>query len=162
LDDSQVGMPEATLPVVPGMEGCHWAFRKTDDAHWPKLMQMLLGGNLIKSRDAVGWLVDYAGSLEDCLQITWKIASGQPHSLPRRSVETNALSGIPADFRMPGWENGAAELARKAILDTIRDSCGVSIAEALDVQARHSADFMTSKACSAGRIGQEYTKVMAV
>ena len=28
VDDAALGMPEVTLPVVPGMEGCHWPFRK--------------------------------------------------------------------------------------------------------------------------------------
>ena len=162
LEDAQVGMPEATLPVVPGMEGCHWAFRKANSAHWPNLMQLLLGGAPVKAREAVGWMIDYSGSLEDCLQMTWRIAAGQQHNLQRRAVATGALSGLPADFRLPEWENGAAEAARKAILDTIRDSCGVTINEALDVQARHSADFMSSSLCKAGRIGQEYSKVMIV
>ena len=28
VEDALLGMPEVTLPVVPGMEGCHWPFRK--------------------------------------------------------------------------------------------------------------------------------------
>ena len=30
VDDAAMGFPEVTLPVVPGMEGCHWPFRRTD------------------------------------------------------------------------------------------------------------------------------------
>jgi len=31
-------MPEVTLPVVPGMEGCHWPFRKADPSDHKKLL----------------------------------------------------------------------------------------------------------------------------
>ena len=36
LDSVQLGMPEVTLPVVPGMEGCHWAFRKVARDQHPR------------------------------------------------------------------------------------------------------------------------------
>ena len=36
VDDASLGMPEVTLPVVPGMEGCHWPLRKVGSEQWPK------------------------------------------------------------------------------------------------------------------------------
>ncbi|OGF58773.1 MAG: hypothetical protein A2Y62_09720 [Candidatus Fischerbacteria bacterium RBG_13_37_8] len=69
VDNADLGMPEVTLPVVPGMEGCHWAFRKTSPENYYKLLQMLLEGRFVKAKDATGWLVDYdyAGSMEEAL-----------------------------------------------------------------------------------------------
>ncbi|NIN73072.1 MAG: hypothetical protein GTO46_14320, partial [Gemmatimonadetes bacterium] len=56
LEGAELGMPEVTLPVVPGMEGCHWPFRKADHQHWPKLVELLLTGKTVKAGEAVGWL----------------------------------------------------------------------------------------------------------
>jgi hypothetical protein len=47
-------------------------------------------------------------------------------------------------------------------MDTIKDSCGTDLQNALKVQAQHSADFMTSKPCKKGSIGTEFKKVVAV
>ena len=52
------------------------------------------------------------------------------------------------------------EGARKAIMDCIQASCSVALSEALDVQAKHSGNFMTSKLCQRGAIGAEAKKVM--
>ena len=46
-----------------------------------------------------------------------------------------------------------AEAARKAILDCIRAACGTTLAEAVDVQAKHSAEFMTTPHCNRGAVG---------
>ena len=54
------------------------------------------------------------------------------------------------------------EAARKAIIETIRDSCGTDLKEALTVQAKHSAEFMVSDACKYGRIGAEFKRLMDV
>ncbi|MEE9190652.1 MAG: hypothetical protein V3U16_07770, partial [Candidatus Neomarinimicrobiota bacterium] len=64
LDKAVLGMPEVTLPVIPGMEGCHWPFRKADSENWPKLVHLLLSGESVPASKAVGWLVDYAGPQE--------------------------------------------------------------------------------------------------
>ncbi len=53
-------------------------------------------------------------------------------------------------------------LARQAILDCIDQSCGTTLAEALGMQAEHSAGFMISPACRQGAIGAMYKKTMAV
>ena len=36
---------------------------------------MLLGGKAVKARDGLGWLVDYAGPMDDALAKAWAIAS---------------------------------------------------------------------------------------
>ncbi len=54
------------------------------------------------------------------------------------------------------------EAARHAIVDTVRGACEVPVAEALDIQARHSGGFMTSKACLSGTIGAMYKKTWAI
>ena len=163
VDDAQLGMPEVTLPVVPGMEGCHWSFRKTDPANWPKLIELLLTGRSVKAPDAVGWLADFAGSLEDSLSMVAKILTGGDHGLPRRKVETGALSGIPkeAGGQMPAGDE-AAEAARRAIMDSVVSSCEATLADAIDIQAKHSAGFMTGAWCRKGAIGAAYTKTMKV
>jgi enoyl-CoA hydratase/carnithine racemase len=162
VDTAQVGMPEVTLPVIPGMEGCHWPFRKATPNQWPRLLTLLLGGGTVKASDAVGWLVDYAGTMDDSLKMTWKLATGQSNSVPLRKVADKPLTNIPLEVALPVAETPEGEAARKAILDTIRASAGVALNEALDVQSKHSADFMASSLCKHGRIGQEFNRVMVV
>jgi enoyl-CoA hydratase/carnithine racemase len=162
VDDARLGMPEVSLPVVPGMEGCHWPFRKANHKDWPKLLQLLLGGRQVNAKDAVGWLADYAGSQEEALQTAWKIATGEDHGLSKRKVEENELDEIPTDFSLPAPENPGVETARKAILETIRDSCGAALSNALTIQAKHSADFMTSDPCKKGVIGTEFNRLMVI
>lgn len=162
VDEARLGMPEVTLPVVPGMEGCHWPFRKANHKDWPKLLQLLLGGRQVNAKDAIGWLADYAGSQEEALQTAWKIATGEDHGISKREVEENVLDEIPTDFSLPAPENPGVETARKAIMETIRDSCGAALSNALTIQAQHSADFMTSDPCKKGVIGTEFNRLMVI
>lgn len=162
VEDAALGMPEVTLPVVPGMEACHWPFRKADRSQWPKLVSMLLSGTPVKAKDAVGWLIDYAGPTSESLQTVWRLAAGTAAGLPRRKLQEGVLHGIPADVGIPPSDNPATEAARKAILETIRHACGVPLSEALDVQARHSADFTASLFCREGNIGAEHQRTMMV
>ncbi len=162
VEDAMLGMPEVTLPVVPGMEGCHWSFRKTNNENRHKLLKLLLEAEQVSAKDAVGWLIDYAGSHNEALQITWKIAAGKDHGLVKRDVKENALDEISFDIKLQASDNPGMEAARKAIIETIRDSCCVDLKEALIIQAKHSAEFMISNACKYGRIGEEYKRVMDV
>jgi enoyl-CoA hydratase/carnithine racemase len=160
---ADLGMPEVTLPVVPGMEGCHWPFRKTSSEHWPKLAKLLLSGASMKAKETVGWLADYAGPMDDSLRMAWNIATDGDHRLSPRQLETGALQGIPADASGIVTPAGPPlEAARKAILDTVAASCGAPLSEALDIQAKHSAGFMSSKHCRKGVIGTAYTKTMKI
>jgi enoyl-CoA hydratase/carnithine racemase len=163
LDATELGMPEVTLPVVPGMEGCHWPFRKARPEDRPHVLRMLLEGRPVKAKDAVGWLVDFAGPLEAALQASWQVASGGPHGIPRRLLEEGALPDVTGGaVGLAPAGSSAMEAARAAIVATIRESCGVPLAEAVVVQARHSAGFMVSAAFRAGRIGSEAAKTLAV
>ncbi|MCK4236367.1 MAG: enoyl-CoA hydratase/isomerase family protein, partial [Candidatus Krumholzibacteria bacterium] len=162
-EGADLGMPEVTLPVVPGMEGCHWPFRKTGAEHWPKLLEMLLEGKPFKARDTVGWLIDYAGSMDEALKMVWKVVTDGDHGLPVRKVKEGALKGLPKEFgHMADLEDPNLEAGRRAIFKNIQDSCGSTLSEALDKQARHSADFMTSSHCRKGIIGAEFKKTMVV
>ena len=162
VDNAKLGMPEVTLPVVPGMEGCHWSFRKAKKDDWDKILKLLLEGNQVNAKSAVGWLIDYAGSLEDTIQTAWTIANARDHGLPKREVKENAFEGIPTDIRLTIPDNPGVEAARKVIVDTIKDSCGTDLQNALKIQAQHSADFMTTNLCKKGSIGIEFKKVMTV
>lgn len=162
VEDASLGMPEVTLPVVPGMEGCHWPFRKADRSQWPALVAMLLDGTPVKAKDAVGWLIDYAGPMPESLLTVWQLASGTAAGPAKRKLNEGALEGIPAEVGVPASDNPAREAARKAILETIRHSCGVPLSEALEVQARHSADFTVTSFCRDGSIGAEHQKTMKV
>ena len=163
VDDGQLGWPEVNLPVVPGMEGCHWPLRKATQADRPRLMEMLLSGRFVKATDAVGWLVDYAGSMDDALKTAWAIATDGDHGLSKRGVEEGALTGVPTDMPgLPEAGNPGSAAARKAIVETVQKSCGVPLAEALAVQADMAADFLASKWCSKGAVGTEYSKTMKV
>ncbi|GAB4149751.1 MAG: hypothetical protein Fur0037_18140 [Planctomycetota bacterium] len=162
-EDVQFGMPEVTLPVVPGMEGCHWSFRKADQADWPKLMKMLLSGRPVRASEATGWLCDFAGPLEDALKEAWAIASGKGSRTKRRTLEAGPLSGVPEDVpRLPAPQSPAEEEARRAISECVRKSCGAPLSEALEIQARISGDFMVSKACLSGAIGTDYKKTVKI
>jgi enoyl-CoA hydratase/carnithine racemase len=163
VDGARLGMPEVTLPVIPGMEGCHWPFRKAQSDDWGKVLTMLLGGQAVRAPEAVGWLIDYAGSLEDTLGMAWTLAVGGEGGLARRPVEDGVLAGVPTD--VPGLAEADGEMgraARTAFAECIQGACGATLSEALELQARHSAAFMTSKACKRGEIGGQYMKTMMV
>jgi enoyl-CoA hydratase/carnithine racemase len=163
VEDSTLGMPEVTLPVVPGMEGCHWPFRRTESDDWPKLLRLLLGGSPVKAGEAVGWLIDYAGSLEETLTTAWRIATDGDHGLSRRSLEEGSLEGLPTEIGgLPDAGDPGIEAARKAIMVSVQRSCHATLNEALDVQTKLSADFMTTTHCRKGRVGAEYARTAVV
>ncbi|MBF0105957.1 MAG: hypothetical protein HQM16_11585 [Deltaproteobacteria bacterium] len=163
VSDCDLGMPEVTLPVIPGMEGCHWPFRRAHKKDWPRLVKLLLGGRFIKAKEATGWLVDDAGSLENTLKKVWRIAVGEDHGLALRPLNADPISGIPTDAACMAVADDPVTLAaQKAILDNIIASCGVTLNEAIDRQARHSAGFMSGDYCRGGAIGQQYAKTMKV
>ena len=163
VDGAELGMPEVTLPVVPGMEGCHWPFRRMAREHWPAFLAMLLAGRPEKAKDTVGWLTDFVGGLDDALQITCVVASGGEHNLTRRALEEGALEGVVE--AVPDLSAAAGpemEAGRMAILDTIRAATASTLEEALEIQARHSGGFMTGDACRRGIIGTAWKKTVLV
>ncbi|UCC74511.1 MAG: hypothetical protein JSV86_08145 [Gemmatimonadota bacterium] len=163
VEDAQLGWPEVTLPVVPGMEGCHWPFRKANPDHWPKLLNLLLTGRPARASDALGWLVDYAGPLDQAVQTAWKVASGADHGLQQRTVEAGTLKEVPTDIRdLPAADSPGMETARGAIIECMQQACALPLSEALAAQAKRSADFLASAACREGQVGAEYTRTMSV
>ncbi len=163
VDDAQLGWPEVTLPVVPGMEGCHWPLRKADPDHWPKLLHLLLTGQPIRATDAQGWLVDYAGPMDQALAMAWKVASDGDHGLKQRPVEEGALKGIPTDFGdLPPAGSPEMETARGAIIDCLNQAGALPLSAALEVSAKLAADFLNSDTCRQGIVGAEYARTMAV
>jgi enoyl-CoA hydratase/carnithine racemase/3-hydroxyacyl-CoA dehydrogenase len=163
VDDARLGWPEVTLPVVPGMEGCHWPFRRTSPEHWPKLVAMQLGGAPVKAGEAVGWLIDCAGKMDDVLKIAWMLATDGDHGLRKRPLESGRLDGVPSDAAGLAAPDGPLDrTARGSIMDCIQHSCGVTLAEALPLQAKIAAEFLNSKACREGRVGAEYARTMNV
>jgi len=163
VDDAKLGMPEVTLPVVPGMEGCHWPLRKAKSEDWPKLMAMLLSGRQVKATEAVGWLIDDAAPLEQALRTAWQVASNGDHKLKRRQVNSDALAAVPTDVaNVPPPDSPAMAEARVAIAKCVQDACGATLADALDIQSKHSGDFMVTKACLGGVIGADWAKTTKV
>ncbi len=160
--DTMLGMPEVTLPVVPGIEGCHWLFRKASPKDWAKILRLLLTGKSVPAAEAVGWLIDFAGPLDKAVQKAWAIVAEADHDLPMRKLNEKSLSAIPTDISLPSADSPAVEAARKAILDCINQSCGTHMPEALEVQAKHSAGFMCSRECRQGMIGSEASKILSV
>ncbi|HEX5030023.1 MAG TPA: enoyl-CoA hydratase-related protein [Candidatus Eisenbacteria bacterium] len=161
VEDASLGFPEVTLPVVPGMEGCHWPFRKAPRDSWPRIAALLLGGAPVKAKSAVGWLLDAAAPMESALATAWGLAMGTA-AAKRRPLEQGALSGVPRGVAgLPPAEAGTAA-ARAAIADCVQRSCEVPLAEALRVQSEASGAFMSSKECRSGRVGLEYARTMEV
>ncbi len=162
VEDCRLGFPEVTLPVIPGMEGCHWPFRKTSADQWPVLLKLLLEGRPVKASDSVGWLVDVAAPMAGALKATASLLARDDAGVPRRELEEGPLSGVPTE--VPGITPGddATEAARRAIVATVVAACGASLSDALGIQAGHSADFMTSKACRRGAVGQEAARTLKV
>jgi enoyl-CoA hydratase/carnithine racemase len=159
----RLGMPEVTLPVVPGMEGCHWPFRRMAEKHWPRLLTMLLEGRQISAGDGVGWLLDFAGPFDEALKTAWKLASGGDPGIPRRGLDDGPLDGVVGSVPGLGAASGPGmEAGRKAILDTIEAATVAPIGEALEIQARHSGGFMVSDACGRGVIGSAWKKTVLV
>jgi hypothetical protein len=99
------------------------------------------------------------------MQTAWGLATAAPNGRPERTLQEQPLEGIAkaiGDLDLPASGNPATEDARKAILENIRSSCGVGLAEAISVQAKHSGQFMVSSACKGGRIGADYKKTVLI
>jgi enoyl-CoA hydratase/carnithine racemase len=163
VEDAQLGFPEVTLPVVPGMEGCHWTFRKARPDDWQRLLTLLLGGRPVAARAAVGWLIDYAGPMEETVRKAWQVASGEDHGLAERKLQVGGLATlpeVPAD--LADADGPQTDAARRAILACITEACACDVSEALGVQARHAAGFLASQACRGGRVGAEFARIMSV
>jgi enoyl-CoA hydratase/carnithine racemase len=160
VEDARFGWPEVTLPVVPGMEGCHWPFRRARREDWPRLAHLLLSGEPVRAKDSVGWLIDAALPMEPALATAWSLATGRGGPV-RRGFEAGRLEGVSADVAGLGAPDGPLTgAARAAIAACIRDACGATAAEALDVQAKHAAEFLASPACREGRVGADFTRTM--
>ena len=159
---TKFGMPEVTLPVVPGMEGCHWPFRKAPADRMGDLYGLLLNGGNVSAADAVGWLIDAAAPMEDALKTAWAMASGGDHGVKQRPLEQGPVKLPALDPSVLASGSNATEGGRKAILACIQQSCGVPLAEALDLQARISGDYMAGPECNRGVIGSMIKKTMNV
>ena len=160
VDDARFGWPEVALPVVPGMEGCHWPFRRAQAEHWGHLLHALLSGEPVRARDGIGWLIDAAEPMDNALHTAWAIASGARHGITRRGLETRALSGVPSSVSgLAPADDPLTETARAAIVQCVKQSCGTTAAEALTLQARLAAEFLASQACRQGRVGAERARV---
>ncbi|MCG3133353.1 MAG: hypothetical protein HMLKMBBP_00498 [Planctomycetes bacterium] len=161
VNDAQIGFPEVGLPVVPGMEGCHWPMRRVAAAERPKVLHALLSGASVRGKDAAGWLVDFAGPMDEALRTAWALASGTAAGPARRPLVEGALTDLPApSAALPPADDPLVAAGRAAILDCVQRACGVSAAAAAELQSRISSEFMTTKSCRDGRVGSEAAKVM--
>jgi enoyl-CoA hydratase/carnithine racemase len=162
VEDARFGWPEVTLPVVPGMEGCHWPYRRTMRNHWPRITAMLLGGEPVPAKDAVGWLIDVAAPLDKAIATAWAIANGRlgggtaAARQCARSTSASDTAGLPEATAPP------PSTRVQAIAACITQSCGVALPEALPLQARIvMREFLASPASAAkGRVGAEAARVM--
>ena len=163
VDDARVGWPEVNLPVVPGMEGCHWPFRRAAKEHWPKIAHALLSGEAVKAKDAVGWLIDAAQPMNEALATAWALANGTAKGIAKRPLETGALAGVPTTSdKLAAPDDPLVEAGRAGIVACMTAGCGTTAAEALPLQAKLAAEFLASKPCRDGRVGQEASRVLAV
>ena len=162
VDDCSLGLPEVTLPVIPGMEGCHWPLRKMQVSDYPKFLEMLLTGKSVKAPKTVGWLTDFSGSINDCIQTAWKIANGN-QSIVKRQLKESAIENIASHIPTLGNSGEPSlEFSRKAIVECIKESCGANLADSLGIQAKHTGNFMVTEQMKRGVIGTIYAKTYKV
>ncbi len=153
-------MPEVTLPVIPGMEGCHWVFRKTSKENQAKMLDLLLNGKQINAKQAQGFLVDYTSSLNDCLAMAKNILENGEASLPKRKITEDAIPEIASEIeKITLSDNPQFLSAQKEIANCIIASCNTTAEEALQIQAKISAKFMSDQLFRKGKIGVEYDKL---
>ena len=163
VDDASLGLPEVTLPVVPGMEGCHWPFRRVEGEGWQQLADFMLQGRPVRARDAEGWLIDRAGTIEETLETAWALASGSSEEIERRPLALGPLAALPEKVGAPeSTGDPGVDAARTAIWETTVASTGVPLADALEVQSKHSAAFFDSGACRRGVVGTTWAKTTKV
>jgi enoyl-CoA hydratase/carnithine racemase len=162
-NDVDLGCPEVSLPVVPGMEMCHLPFRKTNPENRQKLLVLLLSGKSIKASETVGWLVDFAGQLDNALKKAWAIVNEDDSSIQKREINESALKNFPTDVNgLKDSDEPAIIAARTSIIESIVNCCNTDLSNALNLQAKYSAKFMTGKFCRNGFIGSEFNKTMNV
>jgi enoyl-CoA hydratase/carnithine racemase len=162
VDDARFGFPEVTLPVVPGMEGCHWPLRRAPEEDRRRVLQILLTGRPVKAEDAVGWLIDYAGPLDDALKTAWSVASSGGEGLTLRPLEEGPLGPFGEPEDLPEADSPAMDAARRAIVACAQAAGGVSLAESLAIQADLAAAFLAGPTCLKGAVGAEYTKTTKI
>jgi enoyl-CoA hydratase/carnithine racemase/3-hydroxyacyl-CoA dehydrogenase len=161
-EGARLGWPEVTIPVVPGMEACHWPLRRAKRDDWPKLLELLLNGRPVRAEDAMGWLIDHAAPLEEAIQTAWSVAR-TGHGLSERPLEASPLEDVPTGVAgLVDADSPAMEAARKAILDCVHDACAASSSDAVGISARRAADFLAGPVCRGGAVGAEYAKTMMV
>ena len=96
-----------------------------------------------------------------------KINIGSAYHLPEEMTQTlrgrNLVTGLPEAIEVSSVEiREAIAGSVLTIIDTIKDACGATLADALEIQARHSGDFMASSACQRGVIGSMWKKTTAI
>lgn len=164
VDGVRFGWPEVTLPVVPGMEACHWPLRRTDGPGRKRILEMLLTGRPVKAEDARGWLVDRTGPMDTALATAWALASADGGDDDgRRPVQAGPLDGLMALVpAVSAPDSPGMEAGRDAILACVQASTGADVDEALDLQAKIAADFLAGPVCRKGAVGAEYAKTVRV
>ncbi|MEJ2679378.1 MAG: hypothetical protein P8174_09940, partial [Gemmatimonadota bacterium] len=95
------------------------------------------------------------------LATVWAIATDGDHGVHKRELTEEALD-VPMDVRLPAAPTPESEACRRAILDTVRAACSANLAEALEIQARHAAEFLASDACRRGQVGAEASRILDV
>ena len=130
--------PEVTLPVVPGMEGCHWPFRKAANgalAEAARGCSSRVGPSRPRTPSAGSRITPLRSrrapdGVEDRQR-------RRPRA-PGRAVEAKALRGVPTRMFPDSSEPDPATVAaRAAIVECVQRACGASLADALDIQAKH-------------------------
>jgi enoyl-CoA hydratase/carnithine racemase len=160
-DEVVVAMPEVTLPVVPGMEGCHWSLRKMTAPKRTAFLQMLMDGKPIKARQAVGTLLDFAAPIHEALAMARNIMEKGTAALKLREVQSAPIKGLSLKgVVLSPAADALEEAAREAIWNCAEAACKADLKTAIDIQAKHSAAFMLNKACQKGRVGTEAAKVL--
>ena len=121
---------------------------------------MLLTGTPVTAKDAVGWLIDYAGPMQESLQTVWRLASCGEAAMTMRRLDEGPLQGVSPDAGVPVSDSPATQAARKAIMRIHPGLLQRSVVEALQVQAGYSAEFTVTSFCREGSIGAEHGKTM--
>lgn len=151
---TQIGQPEPTVGVLPGLGGCHHIHRASKPEAWPAISEKLLTGHSFSADEALAWgyvshVVPVAELPRASMAFAAGLASGEAAKpefrmggatlVVRRDVDPRNEAGVPLD----------ADL-RELIATTVEEANALPYAEASALEERRAAESLVMSASAIG------------